>query len=165
MKGELDRAHQIQRMTSSHSFRLENDVVRLKQRLEQTTRRMQHIQRKLESAEAQLRIATTIHTQYNQSKRALIELNRKVRTTADWMLEKIRERQHSRCSNCMSEWAEMKRIARDLAAVESGPRTCCQRHTRQRSTRITGRAPLTLCSSQPRSAVSYLGQNQSYCDF
>ncbi|KAG2766733.1 hypothetical protein Pcac1_g21874 [Phytophthora cactorum] len=77
MKSELGRAHQIQRMTSSHSFRLESDVVRLKQRLEQTTRRMQHIQSQLECAEAQLRIATTIYTQHNQSKRALTEFDRK----------------------------------------------------------------------------------------
>ncbi|EEY66221.1 uncharacterized protein PITG_03774 [Phytophthora infestans T30-4] len=56
MKGELDRAHRIQRMTSKHSFRLENAVVRLKQKLEQTTRRMQHIQRELEGAKAQLQI-------------------------------------------------------------------------------------------------------------
>ncbi|KAG3104586.1 hypothetical protein PC121_g636 [Phytophthora cactorum] len=100
MKSELGRAHQIQRMTSSHSFRLESDVVRLKQRLEQTTRRMQHIQSQLECAEAQLRIATTIYTQHNQSKRALTEFDRKVRTTAEWMLEKIRERQQFRCPNC-----------------------------------------------------------------
>ncbi|KAG2849059.1 hypothetical protein PC119_g363 [Phytophthora cactorum] len=158
MKSELGRAHQIQRMTSSHSFRLESDVVRLKQRLEQTTRRMQHIQSQLECAEAQLRIATTIYTQHNQSKRALTEFDRKVRTTAEWMLEKIRERQQFRCPNCASEWAEMKRITRELAAVGSGSRTCCQHHGRQRSMRTTGRAPPTSYSRalrQPRLAAQH----------
>ncbi|RMX70287.1 hypothetical protein KXD40_001736 [Peronospora effusa] len=55
MKVELDHVKEIQRMTSSHSFRLENKLVRLRQQQDQTKHEMQRIQQELDRANAKLR--------------------------------------------------------------------------------------------------------------
>lgn len=55
MRRELDRMYQIQCMTSSHSFRLENNLVQQRQKLDQSRRRLHEIQRELDSAYAQVK--------------------------------------------------------------------------------------------------------------
>ncbi|CAH0517811.1 unnamed protein product [Peronospora belbahrii] len=55
MKDELDRVNEIQRLTSSHSFRLENKLVRLRQQQEQTKQQIEHIQHDLDRANAKLK--------------------------------------------------------------------------------------------------------------
>ena len=55
MRTELDRVNEMQRMTSSHSFRLENELVRRQQQQERTVRQMQHIQHELDRAYVKLK--------------------------------------------------------------------------------------------------------------
>ena len=55
MRTELDRVNEMQRMTSSHSFRLENELVRRQQQQERTVRQMQHIQHELDRANVKLK--------------------------------------------------------------------------------------------------------------
>ncbi|KAG7393684.1 hypothetical protein PHYPSEUDO_004447 [Phytophthora pseudosyringae] len=168
MKSELDRVHQVQQMTSSYSFRLENELVRRQQKLEQTTRRLQHIQSELDSANAQLkrwqRIATTSYAQANEAKQSKAELERKARTTADRLLGKIRERQHSRCPSCADERAEMQRVAREfVTAVGAGPRTyCCPRHGRHTAPRDMARAAPTSWAMGLRQTAASLHDQREY---
>ncbi|CAH0493109.1 unnamed protein product [Peronospora farinosa] len=132
MKVELDHVKEIQRMTSSHSFRLENKLVRLRQQQDQTKQQMQHIEQELDRANAKLRrsqrIATISYARCKETKQANAEFERKVYTTANRMLEKIREHQRICCPSCVCQWTEMKHIALELITT-AGVRSCCQRHS------------------------------------
>ena len=55
MRVELDRINEIQRMTSSHSFQLENELARRQQQHEQTMRQIQHVQCELDRANVKLK--------------------------------------------------------------------------------------------------------------
>ncbi|KAL3666567.1 hypothetical protein V7S43_008196 [Phytophthora oleae] len=154
MRRELDRMFQIQRMTSSHSFRLENNLVRRRQELDESTRRLQHIQRELDSANAQTkswqRIATTSYAQASEARRTKAEMERKVHSIADRMLQKIRERRRlCRSSSCANEWSEMaKELATAFDAVHRS--SCCARHGHRIRTRDMG---MTAPTSRSQTAL------------
>uniref|UniRef100_M4BFQ8 RING-type domain-containing protein n=1 Tax=Hyaloperonospora arabidopsidis (strain Emoy2) TaxID=559515 RepID=M4BFQ8_HYAAE len=134
MRVELDRINEIQRMTSSHSFQLENELARRQQQQEQTMRQMQHVQCELDRANVKLkrlqRIATSSYSQCREAKHANVEFKRHVQTTADRLLELMRGCRRSCCPGCTTKWAEMKRVVQELAAP-SGAGLCCTRHVRR----------------------------------
>uniref|UniRef100_A0AAV1V1H2 RING-type domain-containing protein n=1 Tax=Peronospora matthiolae TaxID=2874970 RepID=A0AAV1V1H2_9STRA len=134
MRVELDRINEIQRMTSSHSFQLENELARRQQQQEQTMRQIQHVQRELDRANVKLKrlqhIATLSYSQCREAKHANVEFKSKVQTAADRLRELMRGCRRSCCPGCSTKGAEMKRVVQELAA-SSGSGSCCTRHVRR----------------------------------